>query len=65
MVIEMIKFIVATTYDGGDLHILEVRATKLQQALETIFMKKNIKSTYVASFKYVISMKDLKITTSP
>ena len=38
-----------TTYDGEqDLHILDVRATKLQQALETytfyIFMKTIIKS---------------------
>ena len=34
-------------YDGEDLHILDVRTTKLQQALETdryIFMRTIIKS---------------------
>ena len=34
MIIERVKSIVATTYDGGDLHILDVRATDLRQALE-------------------------------
>ena len=37
-----------TTYDGEELHIVDVRATKLQQALETdiymVFMKTIIKS---------------------
>ena len=35
MIIERVKSIAVTTYDGGDLHILDVRATELQQALET------------------------------
>ena len=35
VIIESMKSIVVTTYDGGDLHILDVRATDLQQALET------------------------------
>ena len=35
MIIERIKSIVVTTYDGGDLQILDVRATQLHQALET------------------------------
>ena len=34
MIIERIKSIVVTTYDGEDLHILDVRATELRQALE-------------------------------
>ena len=34
VIIERIKSIVVTTYDGGDLHILDVRAIELQQALE-------------------------------
>ena len=33
--LERIKNIVVPTYDGGDLHILHVRATLLQQAIET------------------------------
>ena len=35
MIIERKKPTVVTTYDGADLHILDVRATKIQQALET------------------------------
>ena len=35
VIIEMIKSIVVTAYDGGDLHTLDVRFTGLQQALET------------------------------
>ena len=37
MIIERTKSIVATTYDGEDLHILfiDVRTTELQQTLET------------------------------
>ena len=34
MIIERIKSIVVTTYDGEDLHILDVHSTELQQALE-------------------------------
>ena len=35
MIIKMIKPIVVSTYDRGDLHIRDVKATELQQALET------------------------------
>ena len=35
MIIERIKPTVVTAYDGEDLHILDVRATELQHALET------------------------------
>ena len=42
MMIEMIKFIVVTTYDGGNLHIiLDVRATELERLF--LFMKTTIK----------------------
>ena len=46
----MIKSVVVTTYDGGDLRNIlrvDVRATGLQQALETdiYIIKTNIKST--------------------
>ena len=33
MILEIIKFTV-NTYDGGDLHILDMKATELQQTLE-------------------------------
>ena len=50
--------------------IVDVRATKLQQALletDTYIIYENNYQVYVALFKekYVISMKDLKITTKP
>ena len=37
MIIERVKTIVVTTYDGGNLHrlFIYVRAAELQQALET------------------------------
>ena len=36
MVIERIRYSVVTTYERGDLHIIQnVRATEIQQALET------------------------------
>ena len=35
MVIERIKLTVVTTYDGGDLHILDEKATELHPAIET------------------------------
>ena len=39
MIIERIEPIVVTTYDGGDLHIPDVRATGLQQTLETDILR--------------------------
>ena len=35
MIIERVKAIFVTTYDGGNLYILDVRAMELQQTLET------------------------------
>ena len=43
--------------DGENLHILDVRATELQQAL-----KENNHQVYVALFKSDFSIKDFRIT---
>ena len=47
MTIKRMKSVVVTTYDGEDLHILDVRATKLRQALETDIIHENNYQIYV------------------
>ena len=68
MIIKIIKSFVDTTYDGEDLHILDVRrATELQQALETdryqvLYIYGNSYLVCVALINSVISMKDFRST---
>ena len=45
MIIERVNSNFVTTYDGGGLHILDVRATELQPSLETdIYLCKQLSS---------------------
>ena len=53
-IIERITSVVATIYDGGDLHNILLRLIYIYE--------NNYQAYYVALFKSVISMKDSRIT---
>ena len=48
-----------TTYYGEDLHMHDVRATKLNRLLRQIYFHENNYQVYAALFKYVVSVKEI------